>query len=80
MKVTSSASMNGQGFEVELDEQDMLLQVSEDVWRASSLTRRHSMMMKVADLLIVRYMKDAGLISSEYAETRYAEIARRQAS
>ena len=78
MKVTSSAVSQGRTISVELEEQDVVPALySQEVWQTQSPQAKHRLMMQEADLMVVRYLWEAELITSEYAVQRINEIRSR---
>lgn len=72
MKVKSGASASdGRYLEVELEESDLNLPSE------IGAMEKHKKMMQEADLLIVKYMLDAGLFTKDYALSRLKEIKSR---
>lgn len=78
MKVTSSAVSQGRTFGVELATEDVVpWSVPQATYDGLSVQGKHRVLMQEADMMVVRYMWESGLVSTEYAQQRIAEIRSR---
>lgn len=73
VKIKSGATaQDGRYVEVELDESDL-----PTLNKELSALQKHKAMMQSADIMIVKYMLDAGIFTQEFATQRLQEIKSR---
>ena len=77
MKVVSSFTKDGRSVAVEVDQSDMTFPKNADGSIAYNQNKCHQQMMMFADMLIVRYLIEAEIVSNEYGQARIREIQSR---